>query len=353
MFCGKMIFNRLARLFVFSILAPLAAGCGGSKGENKRLVGGGSSFIAPLMKKWSAVLGQTGFEIDYTSSGSGNGVQLMIDRKNVFGCTDAPMSKDQLTKAGGAEKVVHIPLAMGAVVPIYNLEKVSAPLNFTGEVLAGIYLGKVKKWNDPVLASINPGVSLPDLPIEIVYRADGSGTSFIWTDYLSSVSAEWKGKAGVSTQPKWPAPGQGAAKNPGVAQAVAGTPGAIGYVELSYALENPSLRYGQVQNAEKSAFVKATLASIVSAGASIKGIPDDLCFSLVSAPGKDSYPICGTVWLVAFKDLPAADAAGLKKFLQWALAEGQSYSTALHYGKLPENLASLAVKKAAAIQPGR
>jgi ABC-type phosphate transport system substrate-binding protein len=211
------------------------------KGEKadgtKRLTGGGSSFVAPMMKKWAGVYPQhSNVDIDYTSSGSGNGISQMIDQKNDFGCTDAPMNDEQMKRA--ADKggdVVHIPVVMGGVVPFYNLPEVDKPLKFTGTVLADIYLGKIKKWNEKPIQDLNPNVKLPETTITVVHRADASGTSYIWTEYLSKVSDEWKTKVGQTTEPKWPT-GAGAVKNDGVAGLVSGTPGAIGYVELIYAL---------------------------------------------------------------------------------------------------------------------
>src|SRR5262249_50817907 len=221
--------------------------------------------------------------IDYISSGSGNGVTQMIDKKNDFGCTDAPMNEEQLGKAGGPDRVLHIPLVMGGVVPVYNLPEIDRPLRFTGPILADIFLGKLKRWNDPALAKINEGVRLPDLEITVAHRSDASGTSYIWTDYLSKVSPEWRKKVGTSTEPKWPV-GAGAPKNDGVAGLVSGTKGSIGYVELIYALDKKNLKYGAVQNKDGQ-FLRASLESVTAAAANLKDIPEDLCFSLTNAEG--------------------------------------------------------------------
>jgi phosphate transport system substrate-binding protein len=322
--------------------ATLLTSCGGNSnvtsGGNKvdRITGGGSSFVAPMMKKWASEYNKArGVEIDYTSSGSGNGVSRMIDKKNDFGCTDAPMNEEQLNKARSAGgEVVHIPLVMGGVVPIYNLPDIEN-LKFTGPILADIFLGKITKWNDPALAKINEGVNLPDLAIAVAHRSDASGTSYIFTDYLSKVSTEWKDKVGKSTEPKWPV-GDGAPKNPGVAQLVSGTRGALGYVELIYAEENPALKIGSVQN-KAGQFVKASLESVTSAAANLKDVPPDLRFSMTNADGKESYPISGAVWMVLYTKQPEK-AAALKDMIQWLTHDGQEFAKGLHYARLPQSM---------------
>jgi phosphate transport system substrate-binding protein len=318
-----------------------ASGCG----SKPRVTGGGSSFVDPMMKKWATeYLKAKNVAVDYTSSGSGDGIKQMIAGKNLFGCTDAPMSDEQMKEAGGADAVVHVPLVMGAVVPIYNLEGVKG-LKFTGEVLADIYLGKITKWNDAALVKLNGTAKLPDKTIAVVHRADGSGTSHIFTDYLSKVSPEWKNKVGgASTNPKWPL-GQGEVKNPGVAKAVSSTPGAIGYVELIYALQNKDLNIGQVRNADGE-YVPASLESVTAAAdASLKKIPDDLRFSIVNPPGKEVYPISGTVWAVCKVQQGGKNGPLLADFLRWCLHEGQDYAKDLHYARLPQGLVGLADKK--------
>src|SRR5258708_17727031 len=234
--------NRLTLLSLFGFSVLALHGCGGNGpggkgGDVDRINGGGSSFVAPMMKKWAGEYNKArSIEIDYTSSGSGNGVTQMIEKRIDFGCTDAPMNEEQLDKARKAGgDVVHIPLVMGGVVPIYNLPEVEK-LRFTGPVLADIFLGKITKWNDAALVKLNEGVTLPDKAITVAHRSDASGTSYIFTDYLSKISPEWKNKVGTSTEPKWPV-GASGPKNAGVAQLVSGTKGAIGYVELIYALE--------------------------------------------------------------------------------------------------------------------
>jgi phosphate transport system substrate-binding protein len=336
---------------VFALLFGVSGCGGGNKGDVDRISGGGSSFVAPMMKKWASEYKKAkNIEIDYASTGSGDGVSQMIEKRKDFGCTDAPMNEEQLDKArkeGG--EVVHIPLVMGGVVPIYNLPDVEQQLKFTGPVLADIFLGKIKKWNDPALAKINEGVNLPDKPISVAHRSDASGTSYIFTDYLSKVSPEWKEQVGKSTEPRWPA-GAGAPKNPGVAGLVSSTKGAIGYVELIYALEDPSnLKIGAVQNMAGE-FVTASLETVTAAAAGLKDVPDDLRFSMTDAEGKDSYPISGTVWMVLYTKQPEK-ATALKEMIRWLTHEGQEFAKGLHYARLPQGMVDQIDKKLALIKP--
>ena len=250
-------------------------GCGPSK---PRLNAGGSTFVYPMMSKWSAEYDQAkGVEVNYQSIGSGGGIQQMIAKTLDFGCTDAPMNQEQLDKAKEAGgEVVHIPLVMGAVVPIYHLEGVKVPLRFTGPVLADIYLEKIKKWNDTELAKLNPGVELPDKEILTVHRSEGSGTTYIWVDYLSKISpaGEWKERVGVGASVKWPG-GLAAKGNEGVAGKVSQSPGSIGYVELVYALQN-RIPFGSVQNQEGQ-FITPSLESVTAAAkGALTDIPEDL-----------------------------------------------------------------------------
>jgi phosphate transport system substrate-binding protein len=323
---------------VLTILLLLAGCQEGSDGD--RLTGGGSSFVNPVMLRWAGTYYRsTGGKVDYSSTGSGNGVRQMVDGQNDFGCTDAPMNEQQLQKArsqGG--EVLHIPLVMGAVVPAYNLPGVTQPLRFTGPVLADIYLGKVQRWNDPALAALNPGVSLPDQEIVVVRRSDGSGTTYIWSDFLAKVSPAWKEKVGVGTDLSWPV-GIGAKGNPGVAGQVAQTPGAIGYIELLYALKSPDIQFGAVRNREGE-FIRADLASVTAAAAEVP-IPDDFRYSLTDPPGRNAYPIAGTVWAVCYVRQPPAKARALYKFFRWVTSadDGQEPARKMGYAPLPPNLA--------------
>jgi phosphate transport system substrate-binding protein len=323
----------------------LSLGCGHG-GQGDRLTGGGSSFINPMMTKWAGMYrDQKHVQIDYTSSGSGNGIQQMRDKKNDFGCTDAPMTDEQLTKAkeiGG--EVIHVPLVMGGVVPIYNLSKesVNKPLRFTGPVLADIYLGKIKKWNEKPLKDLNPGVMLPDQEIAVVHRSDGSGTTYIFSDYLCQVSPEWKEKVGKNTELKWPV-GIGAQKNDGVAGQVSRSDGAIGYVELNYAM-NSKLQYGSVKNKEGK-FILASLESVTKAAEAKKDFPEDLRFSLVDPPGEEAYPICGTTWAVLYVKQSPEKAKALREFLHWCTHEGQDATAELLYARLSPGLVRLVDQK--------
>ncbi len=339
----------MARILSFLGLGLFITALVGCGAKVNRLTGGGSSFVAPMMKKWSSEYAKAkGIEVDYTSSGSGNGVSQMIDKKNDFGCTDAPMNDEQLAKASAAGgDVIHVPLVMGGVVPIYNLD-LDKQLKFTGPILADIYLGKITRWNDPALAKLNEGIQLPDLPIAVAHRSDASGTSYIFTDYLSKVSKEWKNKVGASTEPKWPV-GAGAPKNPGVAQLVSSTKGSIGYVELIYALEDRTLKIGSVQN-KAGAFVTASLESVTAAADGLKNVPEDLRFSMTDADGRDSYPIAGTTWMVLYTR-QGDKAQAMKDLIHWLTHDGQEFAKGLHYARLPESMVVQIDKLAARIEP--
>jgi phosphate transport system substrate-binding protein len=323
------------------------SGKGGGGDGDKRLNIGGATFIQPMMSKWgSEYYKAKNVKVNYNSVGSGTGINQMIARTYDFGCSDAPMNPKQLEKAqekGG--KVVHIPLAMGAVVPTYNLPGIEKPLRFTGEVLADIFLGKITKWNDPKLQKLQEeGVTLPDLGIAVVHRSDGSGTTYIFADYLAKCSSEWKENVGVNTSLKWPV-GVGANGNEGVAGQVERTAGALGYNELIYALAKKNLKYGSVKN-KADHYILGSLESVTKAAdASLKSIPEDLRFSLTDAPGKDSYPISGTNWAVVYVHQPADKVELIKNFLTWVTHEGQEFCERLHYARLPQSLVERLTKK--------
>jgi phosphate transport system substrate-binding protein len=306
-----------------------------------------------MMARWtSAYKNKMGIDITYASRGSGVGVAQMIARTYDFGCSDAPLSESQMARAmqeGG--EVVHIPLALGAVVPTYNLPGVDKPVRFTGEVLADIFLGNIKQWNDPKLQALQEeGVKLPDLEITVVHRSDGSGTTYIFAEYLAKFSPAWKQSVGVSTYLYWPA-GVGQRGNGGVARLVKRLPGAIGYNELNYALEH-NLRYGAVKNREGH-YILGSLDSVTAAAdASLKEIPEDLRYSLTNAPGPESYPIAGTNWAVLYVSQPANRAETIKDFLRWATHEGQELCTSLHYARLPQSLIRRLEKKLALLGKG-
>jgi len=311
--------------------------------------GGGSTFAQPAVEVWSErYSSSTGVKVDYDAVGSSRGVRQMTEQVIEFGCTDAPLTVDQFRSAQGiAGEVVQIPIVLGAVVPTYNLPGVPTQLRFTGSVLADIYLGKITRWNDPAIKSSNPNVAdnLPDLPITVVCRSDGSGTTFIWTDYLSKVSSEWKQKIGAKSEPQWPvllaAPdgksravlGKG---NDGVAQVVSRTNGSIGYVELSYAVQY-NLAVGSVRNSAGK-YVEPSHKG-VTAAASEAVVKPDLSFSLTDMLGDESYPISGATWAVFYRNQPAAKRAELVRFLRWVVHDGQAILPELKYAALPNELA--------------
>jgi phosphate transport system substrate-binding protein len=347
------------KLTLLALAAAVVAwtGCsggGGGSGEAKRLNGEGSSFVYPLMTKWASEYEKAkGVQVNYNQTGSGAGIQQMISKTEDFGCSDAPLNDDELNKARAAGgEVVHIPLAMGAVVPIYNLPEVKKPLRFNGQVLAAIFLEKIKKWNDPALAKLNPGVDLPPTDILTVHRSDGSGTTYVFTDYLSKVSPDdWKPQVGRSTSVKWPG-GVAAKGNPGVAGKVAQSPGSIGYVELIYALQS-KIAFGFVQNKEGE-FPEPGLESVTAAAkGALANIPDDLRYSITNAPGKESYPISGTVWAVLYVNQPADKGPALVEFLRWVTHDGQQYTKDLQYARLPDELVKRIDDKLALIKSGK
>ncbi|MFL5245297.1 MAG: phosphate ABC transporter substrate-binding protein PstS [Gemmataceae bacterium] len=347
--------NRLALAsgaIAMGVVLLFQFGCGGGN-EKPRLNGAGSTFVYPMMSKWASEYDKAkGVEVNYQSIGSGGGIQQMTAKTVDFGCTDGPMNEEQLKKAketGG--DVVHIPLVMGAVVPAYNLDDVKEPLTFSGPVLADIYLGKIKKWNDKALQDLNPKASLPNKEIAVVHRSDGSGTTYIWVDYLSKVSPEWKKKVGVGTSVDWPC-GEGAKGNEGVAGRVKSSSGSIGYIELIYALQT-KIEYGQVVNKEGAA-IKADLKSVTAASDNVlRNIPDDLRYSITNAEGKDSYPISGTVWAVVYENQPTKNGQAVVDFLRWITHEGQQYAEELHYAKLPKGLVERLDKKLDSIKVGK
>jgi phosphate transport system substrate-binding protein len=319
------------------------AGC--SPSDAPRLDGGGATFIEPLMLKWQRVYErETGVQVDYTGTGSGNGVQQMTRQALAFGCTDAPMNAEQLEKASAINgEVVHIPLAMGGVVPIYRLSAIPAdqPLQFTGQVLADIFLGDITRWDDPAIQALNSGAALPALPIKVVSRSDPSGTTAIFAEYLEKSRPErWQAKGmGRGTAVSF-AVGIRQKGNPGVAGEVGRLDGAIGYVELTFAQHmRDRVALGAVQN-RAGQFVVATPESVTAAAASIANLPDDLCFSLVDMPGADAYPISGTDWAVFYRHQPAGRGRIIADFLRWATAndKGQRYAAPLGYAPLPERL---------------
>lgn len=343
----RMAFS--ATSIAFAGFLALAVGCSGCGSEKKRINAGGSTFVFPMMSTWaSEYKNATGVEINYQSIGSGGGIQQMTAKTFDFGCTDAPMNDEQLAKAKETNgDVVHVPLAMGAVVLAYNLPSVKSQLAFSGPVLSDIFLGKIKKWNDQAIRALNPGIDLPDLEIVVVHRSDGSGTTYVFVDYLAKVSADWKSKVGVGTSVQWPV-GIGAKGSEGVAGMVSNTNGALGYVELTYVLQN-SISHGKVINKDGAA-VEASLESTTAAGDNaLKDIPEDLRYSVTNPAGKDSYPICGTVWAVVYRNQPKDKGKVIADFLNWVLTDGQEHCAKLHYARLPKSLIERAQKQLAKV----
>ncbi|KJS88472.1 phosphate ABC transporter substrate-binding protein PstS [Desulfosporosinus sp. BICA1-9] len=300
------------------------------------LTGAGSSFVNPLMTqmvdKYHSKYSQ--LQVNYQSVGSGAGIKQISEQTIDFGATDGPMTDDQLSKAKGG-KILQIPLSLGAVAVVYNLPNGPQELKMSSANLADIFLGKITKWNDPKIAADNSGVTLPDSAITVAHRSDGSGTSFIFTDYLSEVSADWKSKVGKGTSLNWPV-GVGGKGNEGVAGVVKQTPGSIGYVELAYALQN-KISYVTMMNKDGKWVLPS--AKGASAAAAAAKIPDDMRVSIVNAPGADAYPIAGFVWGLVYQQQTDKDKGlGLVNFMEWAIHEGQDLGEPLHYAKLPDNL---------------
>jgi phosphate transport system substrate-binding protein len=315
--------------------------------------GAGATFPYPMYSKWFDEYHKKNpnLQINYQSIGSGGGIKQVTEGTVDFGASDGPMNDEQLKafqdKHGFG--ILHFPTVLGAAVPTYNIPGVDAELNFTPETLAGIFLGKITKWNDPALTAANKGVNLPGNDIVVIHRSDGSGTTYIWTDYLSKVSDEWKNKIGKGNSVNWPV-GLGGKGNEGVAGLIKQTPNAFGYVELIYAIQN-KMPYGKVKNFSGN-FVKADLAGVTAAASSAaKDMPDDFRVSITNALGKTAYPISSFTWLLVpakFSDTAKRD--GLKGFIKWMLSEGQNETEALSYAKLPKEVVAKESKALDSIQ---
>jgi phosphate transport system substrate-binding protein len=313
--------------------------------EPPRLKTGGTSVAHIIMEnRWkTAYRKEKGVEVEYDSTGSTRGVAQMIEKQYAIGFTHAPLTEGQRKEARGkGGEVVHLPVVLCAVVPVYNLKPLQgkAPLKFTGEVLADIFLGRIDRWNDPALKALNSDTNLPDTKITVVHRKDSSGTTFIFTDYLQGASAAWKKKVGAaSNKVSWPV-GVGMPRNQGVAAHVRQTEGAIGYVDLLHTVngELGDLPYGAVQNQEK-AFIHVKPENMTAAAkARAPQIPPDLTFGLTNMPGKDSYPICGAIWAVCYQAQPASEQQRVVDFLRWVTREGQKFAEKTYYAPLPEEL---------------
>jgi phosphate transport system substrate-binding protein len=314
-----------------------------------KINGAGATFPYPIYSKWFAEYNKVhpDVEINYQSIGSGGGIRQIQAQTVFFGASDGPMTPEQLQASPG--RILHFPTVLGAVVPVYNIPNVRTELKFTGPVLADIFLGKITKWNDAAIAKLNAGVTLPATDITVAHRADGSGTTYIWVDFLSKVSPEWKSKVGINTSVNWPT-GVGGRGNEGVAGLVSQTPGAIGYVELIYALQN-KISYGTVQNMAGE-FTKASVESVTLAAASAATqMPPDFRVSITNAPGKGVYPISSFTWLLLYESPKnKAQAKAMVDFVKWALSDGQKYCADLGYAPLPESVVKLEMAALAKIK---
>ena len=321
--------RKLVLLFVCALLAAPVLG-------QTTLSGAGATFPYPMYSKWFSEYSKShsGVEINYQSIGSGGGIRQVTAGTVDFGASDMPMTDKQLQDS--KTKILNLPTVLGADVPAYNIPGVTGEVKFTPEVLAGIFMGKISKWNDKAITSVNPAVNFPDKDIIVVHRSDGSGTTFIWTDYLSKVSPEWKSQVGSDTSVKWPV-GLGNKGNEGVSGLIRQMSGSIGYVELIYAVQN-NIPYGSVRNSAGT-FVKASLESVSAAAASAPKMPPDFRVSITNAPGKDAYPIASFTWLLI--PIPSKDPAKgkiLNDFLSWMVTDGQKMTAALSYAPLPDNV---------------
>ncbi len=335
--------NIISVLFLMLSISSLAS-------AQLQLNGAGATFPAVIYSKWFDVYNKmTGVQINYASIGSGGGIKQVTEGTVDFGASDGPMNDKQLEEAKSKQNttILHIPTVMGAVVVAYNVPGISG-LNLDGTVLADIYLGKITKWNDAAIKKLNPKLNLPNVSIVVAHRSDGSGTSFIFTDYLSKVSKEWETKVGKGTSVNWPV-GLGGKGNDGVAGLVKQTGGSVGYVELAYAVQN-KISYANMKN-KAGKFVEASFESVSAAAeGAAKNMPSDLRVSITDPDGKNSYPISGFTWLLIYQNMKDETKAGaLVKFLKWAMGKGQSFATGLYYAPLPKAVVKMCEKNIATI----
>lgn len=335
-------------LCIVALFLGLALSAGAQNGT-VLLNAAGATFPYPIYSKWFSVYHQqkSGIQINYQSIGSGGGIQQLKAGTVDFGASDMPLNDQLLSQFNF--KIIQFPTVLGAVVPTYNIPGVSADLKFTPKMLADIYLGKVTKWNDPEITSANPGVNLPGNDIVVIRRSDGSGTTFVWTDYLSKVSSEWKERVGSNTSVNWPV-GMGGKGNEGVSGLVEQTPNAIGYVELIYALQS-HMGYGLVENSSGK-FIKANLQSVTEAASGVAGkMAQDIRISITNAPGENAYPICSfTYLLIPGKISDPAKREAIQGFLKWMLSSGQGMVEGLNYAQLPSAVISIEKKQISEVQ---
>ncbi len=319
------------------------AGCGGGGRTNGdggmvQINGAGATFPYPIYSKWTNEYNRLhpNVRINYQSLGSGAGIRQLINRTVFFGASDQPMRDEQLQSAPCT--VLHFPTVIGSVVPIFNLPGITE-LQFTGPVLADIAMGKITRWNDPALVKLNPGVALPDMALTFVHRSDGSGTTFVWVDYLAKVSPEFRDTVGVDASVNWPT-GVGAKGNEGVAGLVRQTPGALGYAEPAYANQT-NIPFGSVQNGA-GRFIKSSAESVTAAAAAAADMPADFRVSITNAPGDDAYPVASFTWMLFYEDPDQkTHARAMVEFMRWALTDGQQFATELGYSPLPENVVQM------------
>ena len=337
---------------VFLLASVACNNNGGSGGSGSvTLQGAGATFPNPLYQKWLSEYGKLhpNVRIDYQSIGSGGGIKQLKEQTVDFGASDSPMSDEDLKSAPG--EILHIPTVLGAVVITYNLQGVNQPLRFSPEVIADIFLGKIKKWNDPKIAADNPGVTLPANDITVVHRSDGSGTSAVFTDYLSKVSAEWKEKVGSGTSPSWPT-GLGGKGNEGVTGQVKNTPNTIGYVELAYAVKN-NLPVAHIKNSSGN-FIEPSIDAVTAAAAgSAANTPDDLRVSITNATGAQAYPISSYTYILVYKNQKdAGKGKALVDFLWWGIHDGEAFAKDLQYAPLPADIVKRAEGKINSVTAG-
>jgi phosphate transport system substrate-binding protein len=344
---------RTTKFWLGMLAVAAAVGCGSGSSSPApasdapagavQINGAGATFPNPIYSKWTSEYNKLHPEvrINYQSVGSGAGIRQLISRTVFFGASDQPMKDEQLKTAPGP--ILHLPTVLGAVVPIYNLPGVSGDLKFSGPVLAGIVLGTIKKWNDPALVKLNPGVKLPDTALTFVHRSDGSGTTFVWADYLGKISPEFKSKVGVDASLNWPV-GVGAKGNEGVAGLVKQTPGSLGYTEPAYANQN-EITFGSVQNSAGN-FVKASPDSVTAAAAGAAGtMPADFRVSITNAPCDQAYPIASFTWILLYENADdKRQAKAIVEFMKWALTDGQKFASDLGYSPLPANVVDMELK---------
>jgi phosphate transport system substrate-binding protein len=328
-------FQRMVATLAGVVLLVAAAGA-----QTMQINGAGATFPNPIYSKWFSEYNKAKpqIQINYQPIGSGGGIRQVTNQTVFFGATDGPMTAEQMQAAPG--KILHLPTVLGAVVPVYNLPGVKGEIKFSGPVLADIFLGKITKWDDPAIAKLNSGTKLPNIDITVVHRSDGSGTSYIWVDFLSKVSPEFLKKVGVATSVNWPV-GLGGKGNEGVAGLVQQTPGSLGYVELIYALQN-KIAYGSVQNSDGE-FVRASIQAVTAAAASaVKNMPKDFRVSITNAPGKGVYPISSFTWLLLYENpKDKMQSKAMVEFVKWALTDGQKFASDLGYAPLPDEVVKL------------